>query len=214
MYTSREFDDGPKSYPQTRSKITVRVSTWRGLRRNSSSKRELRAGEIDELAAPSDLARSGVELEVGEAEHVGRVVGSETPQQGAQASEKLGECKGFRQVVVRPGVEPRDPAVDLGAGGQHQHGNLVPDAAQAPADLEPVRARHEDVEDDRIRLRVHLESPKCLLAVLGKLDVVALELERTPQGVAHSALVVDHENAHGRIVRPRSPRSERVLATS
>src|SRR5919204_636466 len=38
MYTSSEFDAKPKSYPQTRSKITDRVSTWRGLSRKSSSK--------------------------------------------------------------------------------------------------------------------------------------------------------------------------------
>jgi hypothetical protein len=50
-------------------------------------------------------------------------------------------------------------------------------------------------------LRVDLEPPQGLLAVLGELDPVALELERTPEGVAHRALIVDNENVHGCIVR-------------
>ncbi len=117
-------------------------------------------------------------------------------KQSAQASEKLRERERLRQVVVRARVQPGDPAVDLGACGEHQHRDLVPGASQASAHFEPVGARHEDVEDDRVRLRVELEPPKRLLTVLGELDAVALELERPPQGVAHRALVVDDQDVH------------------
>ena len=46
-----------------------------------------------------------------------------------------------------------------------------------------------------------LEPLERLDAVLGELDLVALELERAPQRLAHGPLVVDDQDLHGRIVR-------------
>src|SRR5205823_8590080 len=77
-------------------------------------------------------------------------------------------------------------------------------APQRPRDLEAVRARHEDVEDDRVRLRLRLELLQRVAAVHGEPDVVAFELERTPQRLAHGALIVDYQDLHGIIVSRES----------
>ena len=75
-------------------------------------------------------------------------------------------------------------------------GISLPGASQASAHLEPVGARHEDVEDDRVRLRFELEPSERLLTVLGELHAIPLELERPPQRVAHRTLVVDDQDLH------------------
>jgi hypothetical protein len=68
--------------------------------------------------------------------------------------------------------------------------------AQAPADLEPVHVRHEDVEDHGVRLAVGAQALERLLAVGGELDVVPLELEGASERIANCPLVVDHQDLH------------------
>ena len=122
-------------------------------------------------------------------------------EQSAQAGEELRQGEGLRQVVVRARVEARDPAVDLGLRSEHEHGNRVPGRAEMAAHLEPVDARHEDVEDDRIGLVRPPESRDGLVSVGRELDLVALELESAPERLADRRLVVDDEDAHGFALR-------------
>ena len=56
-----------------------------------------------------------------------------------------------------------------------------------------------------------LEPLERLRAVLGQLDVVALELEGAPQRLAYRALVVDDQDLHVRIVRDSVRRAENPL---
>ena len=158
MYTSRELERRPKSKPQTRSKMIDRVSTCRGLRRNSSSRaNSVRVSSIS-VAVSSHLARSRIELEVGEAQHVASSRSAVRRSSARSRARSSASAKGFGEVVVRAGVQAGDPAVDLGARGEHEHRNRVSGAPQAPADLEPVDARHEHVEDRRRRAGRRLES--------------------------------------------------------
>ena len=53
----------------------------------------------------------------------------------------------------------------------------------------------------RVGLGFVVEPLERLVAVLGQLDVVALELERAAQRLAHGPLVVDDQDLHVRIVR-------------
>jgi hypothetical protein len=78
--------------------------------------------------------------------------GSRTAHERAEPREQLRKSERLRQVVVGAGVEPGHTAVDLRASGEHEHGNGIPVRTQAPADLETVDPRHEDVEDDRVGL--------------------------------------------------------------
>ncbi len=156
-----------------------------------------------------------VELEVREAQHVGGLVTVRcSSQQRTKTREELGESERLREVVVCARVEPCDAAVDLGARREHQHGNRVAFGPEAPAYLEPVDPRHQHVEDRRVDRRSAAQPLERLLAVLGELDLVPLELERTPQRLANGTLVVDDEDLHGPHCALSPQREARVLATS
>ena len=149
-----------------------------------------------------------------------RAVVAGAAQQRANAGEQLFERERLRQVVVGAGVEPFHPVLDLGARGQHQHRQPAPLAPQGAADLEAVHARHEHVQDDRVRLGLLVEPLERLAPVLGQLDGVALELQGPAQRLSYRALVVDDQDLHVRIVRDqrekflRFPAQSRLLGSS
>ncbi len=115
--------------------------------------------------------------------------------------QELGEREGLREVVICARIESRDPAVDLSPCCEHEHRDEVAVRPETPADLEAVDPGHEDVQDCRVGGRRDPESCEGLLAVARELDLVTLELERTPKRFTDSALVVDDEDLHRRIVR-------------
>ncbi len=210
MYTSSPLLDGPKSYPQTRSKTSDRGSTWRGLRRKSSSRlNSVRVSSIGALAS-EHLPCRRIERQVGEAEHAVIVRRVAAPQQRAQAGQQLREGERLRQVVVGSRVEPLDPLAHGRPRGQEQDGRAVACRAQGPAGVEAVELGHEDVEDDRVRPS-RLDGAEGVAAVFCQLDVVSLERERTAQAVPHGGLVVDHEEActHGGTIAEDAERTLR-----
>jgi len=159
--------------------------------------------------ASFDLTGARVELEVCECELlVVAVVCS--PQERAHAGQKLLEREGLRDVVVRSGVEPGNAVADLHARGEHEDRKAAAAAAHAPGHLEAVHARHEDVEDHRVRLVAGLQFLERSLAVVGQRDLVALELERAAERLAHRPLVVHDQDLHGPIVRVDSEKSLRT----
>jgi hypothetical protein len=90
-----------------------------GVEQEQLEQRELRARELDPVAAAAHLARPGVEFQVGEAERLTRAV-ARAPQQRPHACEQLLECERLRQVVVGACVEPLHAVIDLCPRGQHQ----------------------------------------------------------------------------------------------
>jgi len=68
------------------------------------------------------------------------------------------------------------------------------------------------VEDDRVGLVLAREPLERLPTVLGQLDLVALQLQRTAQRLPHGSLVVDHQDLHVRIVRVRREKFVRSAA--
>jgi hypothetical protein len=180
--------------------------------------RELGAREVDEFPRTADLARSRIELQVTEAEDVSvvrlRLAAPDPPQERPQPSKQLGEREWLRQIVVRARVQAGDAAVDLRAGGEHQHRDAHPRRAEPAADLEPVRTGHENVEDDGVRRRREIEPLERLLAVLRELHAVPLELEGSAERVAHWTLVVDDQNVHREHCASSHASTAGVLATS
>ena len=140
----------------------------------------------------------GVEREVRVAQQLGvRAAGAS--QQRAHAREQLFERERLDEVVVRARVETRDAVPDAVAGGQHEHGRRVSRSTEVAADLDTVDPRHEDVEHDGVRVAVvGAEALDRLGPVGSQLHLVALELERAPQRLAHCAFVVHHQDLHGR----------------
>ena len=116
------------------------------------------------------------------------------------AGEELIERERLHEVVVGAGVEAGDAIAHLVAGRQHQHGRVVAARAEAPAHFEPVGARHQHVEDDRIGRDV-LDLEQRIVAVDRGVHVVALVAKRARDGFAHALVVFYDEEPsahHGR----------------
>ena len=105
--------------------------------------------------------------------------------------------------TARRTVDRFDLDVDgVGTRGEHDNGDGR-NTSNGTADLEAVEARHRDIEDERIRLRrVELQPVERLGAVGGELDLVALQLQRAAERLAHRGIVVDDEDPHAAIVSP------------
>ena len=88
-------------------------------------------------------------------------------------------------------------------------GSRLPSRADPPCDLEPVESGHEDVEDHRVGLVV-FERGERGEPVVRELDLVALELERAAERLAHRPFVVHDQDLHGSIVRIESEKSLRA----
>src|SRR4029450_5460341 len=106
---------------------------------------ELGPGQLDHVAAPPDLARRRVELDVGEPEHAVQRRRPATDQR-PHPGEQLLQRERLDEVVVRAGVEAFDAVADGVAGGQHQDGHRVPASTDPATHLAPVDAGHQDVE--------------------------------------------------------------------
>ena len=156
--------------------------------------RELLRRQLDLLLASPDLSRRGIEPQVTHDDH-GRPLDASPADERAEPGQELGEGERLRQVVVRAGVEARDPVVDRVTGGQHQHRHPDARPAQLAAGLEAVAAREHHVEDDRV-VGVRLGHPERVVA--GGRDVrgVALLGEPAADEARHLQLVLDNKNAH------------------
>ena len=78
--------------------------------------------------------------------------------------------------------------------------------AKRAAGREAVEPRHEDVEDDEVRLvGLGVEELERFESVRGDVHLVALELERARDGAPQGAIVVDDQNPGRRpgLLRPR-----------
>ena len=143
----------------------------------------------------ADLVRRGLELEVGEAQHLAVAAARAAPQQRAQPREQLLERERLDQVVVGARVEPAHAVGHRVARGQDEHRRAVAGGAQPAAHLEPVHARHQHVEHQRVG-RAGRQRVERLGAVGGQLGLVALQPQRAVDRLTHRRLVVDHQDAH------------------
>src|SRR5262249_28234205 len=139
---------------------------------------ELRPRELDRPSTAPDFPCAEIELEVREAQYILALVSvSRTTQQRAKSRQKLRQGERLGQVSVRSCIESGNAAVHLCSCRQHEYGHLDCLGAETPADLEPVDAGHENVEDPRVRVGRLTQPLECLLAVLGEVDLIPLELE-------------------------------------
>ena len=113
-------------------------------------------------------------------------------QQGADPGEQLLERERLHQVVVGAGLEPLDAVGDRVARGQHQDRRAAALGAKLAADLEPVDAGHEHVEDDQVGADLR-GAREALAAVGGERYLESAELERPLERSAHRRLVVDDQ---------------------
>ena len=115
-------------------------------------------------------------------------------QQRAQPGQQLLQGERLGEVVVGAGVETLDPVADGVAGGEHQDRHVVAGRAQRPGRLDAVEPRHHHVHHDDVGVLAPTRD-QGLGAVGGQRDLVAVELQRPAQRVAHGLVVVDDEHA-------------------
>ena len=108
-------------------------------------------GELEAAAGAARFHGPEIEREVGETQHVDGLRVHGAAEQRAQSREQLLERERLRQIVVGPGVQPVDTVADRVSRRQQQDRDAISLATQAPRHVEPVVARHHDVEHDRVR---------------------------------------------------------------
>jgi hypothetical protein len=158
-------------------------------------KSELPRGELDRCSISSDPPGGRVQSQVPDPQLGGTFRGSpadERPEPGQQ----LGERERLGEVVVRAGVQPRDPVGNAVAGRQHEDRAPVPGISEPPAHLKAVEIGQHHVEDDGV-VRVLRCEPECFLAVTGDVDGVALFLQAALEQSGHLHLVFHDQGAHG-----------------
>ena len=69
---------------------------------------------------------------------------------------------GLAQVVVGPGAQAQDFIHVLGAGAEHEDGE-VPVVPDSPADLEPVQTGEHEVQDDEMDVAAVQETERLLV---------------------------------------------------
>ena len=155
----------------------------------------MRVSEIGP-GAPPDFPGAVVEHQIRELQLLADVPADEaSPQQRPQSGEQFVEGERLDEVVVSTCVESGHAIGHRLAGREHQDGNVLAGGTQSPAGLETVEARHHHVENDRVGSAQGNRRQRAL-AVLGQLDLVAVEDQGTTKRLPDPGIVVDDENAH------------------
>ena len=111
------------------------------------------------------------------------------------AGQELVEGERLGDVVGGAEVEPFDPVGDLAPGGQHDHRQRRPRAADRREDVDSVFAGQHPVEDDEVRLGAEGE-PLAADPVGGNRDAIALRFEPSHQEVGDPRLVLNDQDLH------------------
>ena len=101
--------------------------------------------------------------------------------------------EGLDDVVVGPVLHGLDRGLDRGVGGHEHDGQLRVGGGEPRLQLEPVHARHLDVEEGHV-VAARADEPQRLLAALGHVDLVPVLAEPGAERVAHDRLVVHDQD--------------------
>ena len=124
-----------------------------------------------------------------------RVDAVDPPHDRADPRQQLGLAERLRQVVVRPEAERPDLG-GLAALARHDEDRCLADGPHLAGDVEPVRARHREVEQDEVGMLL-AEALDGGQPVVGGDDLVALGADEGGDGPHHRRVVIDDEDAKG-----------------
>ena len=111
-----------------------------------------------------------------------------SPGECSHAGQQLGQCEGFGQVVVGPGVEALHPILHLAAGGKHQDGDMYVRRPKGPHDLHPAALGEHPVDDEEVE-GVLQGAREAGAPFVGRLGHVPLLAQDTGEGASHLLLV-------------------------
>src|SRR3990172_1021603 len=148
-----------------------------------------------ELALPRGLITCEIQLELSERELLLRLLARfleerEATEHHFDPREELSHRERLYQVVVTPELEPEHAIELLVPGGQEDDREDFGEPPDLPAQLEPVHARHHDVQDQDVGKPVGELLPG-RLAVGIEVHAVSLPLQSVAHRLADVLLVVD-----------------------
>ncbi len=116
-------------------------------------------------------------------------------QQRVDTGHHLLRAEGLGDVVVGAELQPDDAVHLVGAGGDHDHGQVGEPVvvADVTADFEPVHAGQHAVEDDEVGA-VRMHPRQRVGAVADGVHVVVGTFEVVPQEVSDVRVVLDDED--------------------
>ena len=121
--------------------------------------------------------------------------------QGADARDELVERERLAQVVVRAELQPVDPILDLGGGGEHQDAAGGAVAHQLAADAVAVHGRQVTVEDDHVVVDGGRALQGCR-AVVDDVDGEPGVAQALADPVGQRDVILDNEYPHVHILHP------------
>ena len=157
---------------------------------------EFLSGEVAAAARRGELEGRLVKADVAERQTAAEL-GALAAGHGADAREQLRRGKGLGQVVVRAGIQPEHLVLDLGFGGEQEHGDAAAALADAAQHRQPVHFGYHDVEDHGVIIS-GLEIGKRLLAVEYGVGGIVVLLKQRDHRAGERALVLRQQNPHGR----------------
>ena len=161
------------------------------------SVREVGGSPVDTCAAPVEveLERSGADdLLLLAAAGVSREGGPS--EKHLDARHELTHREGLAEIVVCSELETEDAIQLFVLGGQENDRKRLGLGAQLPAELPPVHARYEDVQDRKIGKLLAKRVPGLRTVGVG-IDAIPLALQREGDGLADVLLVVDDRDELG-----------------
>ena len=148
------------------------------------------------------LAGRAVDFQAAEAQHIRRCGVAAPPQNRTQPREQLAGLERLRQIVIRPQLEADHAVERVAARRQHQERNRG-FGADVLAEVQAIRVRQHQVEDDRIE-GVALEEPLRLAAGAGdrRADARLTEIVGDHSGQAGIVLDQQYTNTHAAAILP------------
>src|SRR4029079_3906112 len=130
---------------------------------------------------------------------------------GADRLDPHGAGGSLGDVAERAGEKRAMHVLGIRMHGEHEHAGLGRSVAQAPRDLDAIRARHRDIDDRDIGISALGEAHRGLAVAEGAGDAhVRLRFEKPRHPVAHERVIVnedelDHPAATSTVTRVPLP---------
>src|SRR5574337_822903 len=103
------------------------------------------------------------------------------------------EVKRLRNVIVGPALHRLDRSLECGKGGHDDDGKLGTGLLDPTEGLQPVCARHLDVHEDKVDIRVRC-SPERFYPIGSQRDPIPFAFQRLAQGPTDAFFIINDED--------------------
>lgn len=157
------------------------------------------------LAAPG-LPRRRIEPEVGKPK-LQLVAGRSPAQLDPDSRQQLGKGKRLDKIIVGSLFQTGNAITDGISGGEDDDRKRGISGTEAPANLEAMHARHEEVEDDQIRPGRRGLAQR-VLSMVGGRDKISFQRQTAPQRPPDLGVIINDQNVGHQMVLALLPPRE------